>query len=171
MSSWKRATEDASAQPLMRALIRPALAMTPEQKIAYVQAVVNKNIRWQSDATQWGQHDYWASAAQTLMAGVGDAEDRAIVKLQALKALGFKADDLFITMARDTIGGPMTVLSVRRGARFEILADTGTPFFASSRWREFKPLISLGNGKAWLHTTATSPSYVRKPVQTAAAAD
>lgn len=135
----------------MRALIKPALAMTQAQKIAYIQSVVTNNIRWQSDTTLWRRHDYWASAAETLNAGAGDAEDRAIVKLQALRALGFSADDLFLTMARDSIGGPITVLSVRQGNHFLILPDNGNAFPAASRKVEFVPLISLGMRGAWLH--------------------
>ena len=90
-SSWQRASLDASRLPMMRALIKPALAMTAAQKIDYVQSVVTTNIRWQSDTTLWKKHDYWASAAETLSAGAGDAEDRAILKLQALRSLGFGA--------------------------------------------------------------------------------
>ena len=136
----------------MRALIKPAMAMTTAQKIDYVQSVVTTNIRWQSDTMLWKKHDYWASAAETLSAGAGDAEDRAILKLQALRSLGFGAHDLFLTMARDTIGGPITVLTVRQGDHFLILPDTGRAFPARSRAFEFLPLISLGMGGAWLHS-------------------
>jgi len=74
------------------------------QQMAYVQSRVTSNIRWVSDATEWGQHDYWATATQTLAHGAGDEEDRAIVKLQALKALGFNQSDLFLTLAQTDSG-------------------------------------------------------------------
>ena len=83
---WERARRDNSGDPRMRALIAPALHMTPDQQISYIQGAVFQRIRWMSDATEWGQHDYWASAAETLEHGAGDMEDRAIVKMQALRA-------------------------------------------------------------------------------------
>lgn len=160
-ASWEHASEDASRAPLMRALIGPARSFTPGQKVAYVQSVVSKNIRWVSDTTQWRKHDYWASAAETLAAGCGDDEDRAIVKMQALRALGFDPNSLFLTLAQDKIGGPMAVVSIRTGGKFLILPDSGTAFLADSRRAEFKPLISIGAGKTYIHMgTAVRPKTV-----------
>jgi len=141
----------------MQALIAPARALSPGQKLAYIQSVVSKNIRWVSDTTQWRRHDYWASAAETLAAGSGDDEDRAILKMQALRALGFDPNSLFLTLAQDKIGGPMAVLSVRTGGKFLILPDTGSAFFAESRRAEFRPLISIGGGKTYVHMSTPVP--------------
>ena len=150
--SWARALEDASRVPAMQQLIAPARGLTRPQQIAFVQRAVTTNIRWISDATEWGQHDYWASAAQTLAHGAGDMEDRAIVKMQALRALGFDQRDLYITLARDRVGGPLTVLAVRYAGRFFILDDTGgTPFLADSRSFEMQPILSFGWTGAWVH--------------------
>ncbi len=149
----KRAREDASGSPLLQRLIGPARQLPPLQKIAFVQHAVTASIHWISDATQWGQHSYWASAAQTLAKGAGDTEDRAIVKLQALRALGFNNSDLFLTLARDRVGGPMTVLTVRSGGRYYIVDDTGgRPYQAEERRYEFQPIMSFGMYGAWVHT-------------------
>jgi predicted transglutaminase-like cysteine proteinase len=122
------------------------------QQLAFVQNAVNSRIHWISDATEWGQHDYWASAAQTLSRGAGDMEDRAIVKLQALRALGFSNSDLFLTLARDRVGGPLTVLTVRTGGRYYVLDDTGgVPFAAEQRRFELEPILSFGLYGAWTH--------------------
>ena len=109
----------------MQRLVAPARGLSREQQMAYVQAAVTRNIRWMSDATEWGRHDYWASAAETLEHGAGDMENRAIVKMQALRTLGFPARDLYMTMGRDKVGGPITVLMVRLGRRFYVLDDLG----------------------------------------------
>jgi predicted transglutaminase-like cysteine proteinase len=152
-SSLRQAFADASTSPLLQRLIAPARRLTGLQQIGYVQSAVARNIHWISDATEWGQHDYWASASQTLARGAGDEEDRAIVKMQALRALGFNQSDLFLTLARDRVGGPMTVLMARINGRYFVLDDTGgTPFQADQRRFEFQPVISFGWNGTWVHT-------------------
>jgi predicted transglutaminase-like cysteine proteinase len=159
--SWSRALEDASRVPALQKLIAPARGLTRPQQIAFVQRTVHANVRWISDATEWGQHDYWASAAQTLSHGAGDMEDRAIVKMQALRALGFDQRDLYLTLARDRVGGPLTVLSVRYDGRYYILDDTGgTPFLADSRRFELQPVLSFGWTGAWVHQRPGAPLVV-----------
>lgn len=150
--SLKRAREDASASPLLQRLVSPARTLPPLQQIAFVQHAVTSGVRWLSDATEWGQHDYWASATETLARGAGDAKNRAIVKLQALRALGFNNSDLFLTLARDRVGGPLTVLTVRSGGHFYVVDDTGgPPFMVEARRLEFQPLMSFGMYGAWVH--------------------
>jgi predicted transglutaminase-like cysteine proteinase len=157
--SLRRAREDASASPVLQQLIAPAKLLQPLQQMAFVQKAVTGGIRWISDATEWGQHDYWASASQTLARHAGDAKNRAIVKMHALRALGFKNSDLFLTLARDRVGGPLTVLTVRSGGHYYVIDDTGAPpFLAEARRFEFQPLMSFGMYGAWVHMRAASAS-------------
>lgn len=147
-----RARQDASASPTLQRLIAPARGLPPIQQLAFVQRSVSNSIRWVSDTTEWGQHEYWASASQTLARGAGDVGDRAIVKLQALRALGFRSSDLFLTLARDKVGGPITVLTARLGGRYYVLDDTGgAPFLVEQRRNEFQPAMSFGMYGAWIH--------------------
>ena len=156
--SWANAMADASSSPLLQRMIAPARQLSASDKLKYVQSRVTSSIRWISDATEWGKHDYWATAAQTLAHGAGDMEDRAIVKLQALRSLGFNSNDLFITLARDRVGGPITVLTARLNGRYYILDDTGgTPFLVDSRRNEFQPVISFGWNNAWVHNRLAAP--------------
>ena len=150
--AWANAMQDASGSPLLQRLVAPARQLTQAQKLAFVQSRVHASIRWISDATEWGKHDYWATAAQTLAKGAGDMEDRAIVKMHALRALGFNPNDLFLTLARDRVGGPITVLTARLNGKYFILDDTGgTPFLVDSRRNEFDPVLSFGWNSAWVH--------------------
>ena len=151
LNDWERARRDASGVPQMQALIAPARGLTPDQQVYYVQTAVHRAIRWRSDATEWGLHDYWASAKETLEHGVGDMEDRAIVKMQALRALGFSTRDLYLTMGTDKVGGPITVLIVRLGGRFYVLDDTGETPYATDRRPEFTPSLTFGYGGSWIH--------------------
>lgn len=150
-AGWRRAALDASALPSMRRLVAPARGLGREQQIGYIQAAVTQRIRWISDATEWGQHDYWASAAETLQHGAGDMEDRAIVKMQALRTLGFPTRDLYLTMGRDKVGGPITVLLVRLGQRFYVLDDLGGSPIPADRRHGFEPMLTLGHNASWIH--------------------
>ena len=164
--SWARAREDASASRALQRMIAPARNFGRLQQVNFVQAVVHDRIRWMSDATQWGQHDNWASANQTLARGAGDMEDRAILKMQVLRALGFDRNDLFITLGRDRVAGPITVLMVRLGDRFFMLDDTGGPaVLLDRRGFEFQPQISFGWNGSWVHART-----IRRAAMTSAAA-
>jgi len=151
VDDWERARRDASNVPQMQSLIAPARGLSHDQQIYYIQAAVHRAIRWRSDATEWGLHDYWASAQETLQHGVGDMEDRAIVKMQALRALGWSTRDLFLTMGRDMVGGPITVLIVRVDGRFYVLDDTGGTPYSTDRRPEFTPSLTFGYGGSWIH--------------------
>ena len=169
--SLKRAREDASGSPALQRLVAPARQMPALQKMAFVQTAVTRSIRWISDATEWGQHDYWASASQTLAHGAGDAKNRAIVKFHALRALGFRNSDLFLTLARDRVGGPQTVLTVRNGGRYYVMDDTGSrPFAVEERRQEFQPVMSFGMYGAWVHVPPTNIAFSRPAPSNIAAA-
>ena len=148
---WYRSRQDASSHPGMQRLIAPARSLPRELQIAYVQRAVTQQIRWVSDATEWGKHDYWASAAQTLNRGAGDMEDRAILKLQALKSLGFPGRDLYLTMGRDKVGGQLIVLAVRLADRFYILDDLGGRPVPAEHREGFEPFLTFGANVTWLH--------------------
>ncbi len=151
LDDWERARRDASTVPQMQSLIAPARGLSRGQQIYYVQAAVHRAIRWRSDATEWGLHDYWASAQETLQHGVGDMEDRAIVKMQALRSLGWSTRDLYLTMGRDMVGGPITVLIVRLDGHFYVLDDTGGAPYSTDRRPEFTPSLTFGYGGSWIH--------------------
>lgn len=150
-AGWRRAGLDASFLPSMQRLVAPARGLNREQQIAYVQAAVTRDIRWMSDATEWGLQDYWASAAETLQHGAGDMEDRAIVKMQALRTLGVPTRDLYLTLGRDKVGGPITVLLVRVERRFYVLDDLGGAPILAERRQGFEPMVTLGSNNAWVH--------------------
>jgi len=151
LDNWERARRDDRRDPALQHLIAGARELMPDQQVYYVQAAVPKLIHWRSDATEWGQHDYWASAAETLQHGYGDDEDRAIVKMQALLALGFSPRNLYLTMGKDKVGGPETVLVVRQNQVYYVLDDTDGPPYPTSRRPEFTPMLTFGYGGFWIH--------------------
>jgi predicted transglutaminase-like cysteine proteinase len=167
-AGWRRAALDASHLPSMQRLIAPARGLGRGQQLAYIQSAVTRGVRWISDATEWGQHDYWASAAETLQRGAGDMEDRAIVKMQALKSLGFAQRDLYLTMGRDKVGGPITVLLVRLGDRFYIADDLGGAPVPVEARQGFEPMLTLGHHTSWIHGRRVSGSRLAAAAATTA---
>ena len=167
---WERARRDASAIPELRRMIAPAMAMPLSRQIQFVQSAVHRTIKWRSDMTLWGRHDYWASAEQTLRRGFGDMEDRAIVKMHALRALGAATSDLYLTLGRDTVAGPQTVLIVRDGNRYFVLDDTGGPPYSPNNRPEFSPVLTFGYGAIWAHKQVSASTVeTRKVLPTRAA--
>jgi predicted transglutaminase-like cysteine proteinase len=164
IAGWRRASLDASTLPSMQQLVAPARGLSREDQLEFVQASVTRNIRWMSDATEWGRHDYWASAAETLQHGAGDMENRAIVKMQALRTLGFPTRDLYMTMGRDKVGGPITVLMVRLGRRFYVLDDLGGKPVPADRRMGFEPMLTLGSDMAWIHGHKIAGGAIRAGV-------
>ena len=151
-ADWSRAKRPASHHPLMAQLIAPARGLSREQQVAYIQGAVHRQIRWRSDATEWGRHDYWASAAETLNHGAGDMEDRAILKMHALRALGFRPSDLILSFGRDKVGGQIAVLIVRTDRnRYLTLDDLGGTPIPVERREGFSPMMSFSADMAWLH--------------------
>ena len=152
MDQWNRVNHDSSHVPALRQLVDPARNLSRTEQISYVQAVVGQRIKWRSDATEWGHHDYWASARETLAHGAGDQEDRAILKMMALRALGVPARDLYLTIGKEKIGGPpIFVLLVRNAGRYLILDDWSGPPIPAERRLDFTPMLSFAQGGTWIH--------------------
>lgn len=167
IDQWERVNHDSSHVPALRQLVEPARGLGRREQIAYVQNAVGQRIRWRSDATEWGFEDYWASARETLSRGVGDQEDRAILKMQALRALGFSPRDMFLTIGKEKIGGPpIFVLLVRLNGQYLILDDWSGPPIPAERRRDFTPMLSFGQAGSWVHGKRVAP----RTAATAAAA-
>ena len=150
MDRWRHANTETTISPALDKLLAPARNLSAMQQIAFVQTMASR-IPWRSDATQYGAHDYWATATETLANGYGDDEDLAIVKLQALKALGFAAEDLYLMFGQDAVSGPISVLVVRTGNRFLVLNERGGLPVAPEARTGFAPIMTFGVNMAWLH--------------------
>lgn len=72
---WIKQFEDLKDKPLA-------------EKVAAVQTRINHEITYTLDYWVHGQHDYWASALETLQKKQGDCEDFSVLKYETLKALG-----------------------------------------------------------------------------------
>ena len=160
-ADWERARRDASTLPEMQRLIAPARGLSPDRQVAFVQAAVTRQIQWMSSATLWGQHIYWASAAETLHKGAGDMINAPSSRSGASRAR-HPDRDLYMTIGRDMVGGPITVLLVRLGSRVYVLDDTGGAPYATEHRPEFEPMLTFGYGAFWIHGHAIAQKFRRR---------
>jgi predicted transglutaminase-like cysteine proteinase len=123
----------------------------PLSRLAAVHTDVGRRIRWQRDLDTYRISDYWAQAGETLTRGQGDSEDIAILKMQVLKAAGFSARDIYLSVGRDRSRGADTLLLVRIGGDFYALDDRSPGPLRAHGAGRFDPVITLGRNNAWIH--------------------
>jgi predicted transglutaminase-like cysteine proteinase len=148
---FRRVSQADRDHPKILAMAAKLEGMTPEHKLAAVQAMVLKEVRWSHDLENMRVADFWSNAAETLERGTGDSEDIAIVQMQVLKAAGFDPRDLYISIGRHRRAGSHVVLLARTPSGFVSLDDrVGQPMAASSV-AQFTPVMTIGYGKSWIH--------------------
>lgn len=159
---WRRVASSAGPAQ-MRSLVQPARALPGPSKAEFVNAALNRRIRYRFDSSGG---DHWATAGETLRRGAGDCEDYAIAKMHALRALGVPAGDLYMTIGHDAAAGiAHAVLLVRSGGRLFVLDNRSDRLVPQEAYRDFYPIISFSAaGRSWLHgyPRGRTPDYVRR---------
>jgi predicted transglutaminase-like cysteine proteinase len=149
---WRRVSGADQSDPRIAEIAAGCSGLDALQKLALVHSEVNRRVIWRADLDGYGIADYWANAGETLTKGVGDSEDIAVVKMQALKAAGFSPRDLYLSVGRDKSRGADALLLVRADGRFYVLDDRAARPLTPEEHARFVPIITLGgNGKTWLH--------------------
>jgi predicted transglutaminase-like cysteine proteinase len=148
---WRRVSAADHADPRIAAIAAAASGFDPLRTLAAIQTEVNRRVKWRADLDGYGVSDYWANAGETLTKGIGDSEDIAVVKMQALKAAGFSPRDLYLSIGRDKLRGADTLLLVRAAGKFYVLDDRAVRPMIAEQYARFVPVITLGQGRTWLH--------------------
>ncbi len=148
---WRRVSAADRYDPRIVAIAKAASGLDELHKLEVVQTEVNRRINWRGDLDGYGLADYWANAGETLTRGIGDSEDIAVVKMQALKAAGFSPRDLYLSVGRDSRRGADMLLLARIGGRFYVLDDRAERPLIAERHSKFVPVITLGDHFAWVH--------------------
>lgn len=126
--------------------------------IGQVNRWVNRAIAYRPDARTSHGGDYWSDAERTLRSRVGDCEDIAILKYQALLSLGVDPANMYFTLAHDTVRhADHALLVVRQGDGYLLLDNSTDSLLDGSQPNDYRPILSFGQGK-WIHG-------VRTPVQ------
>jgi predicted transglutaminase-like cysteine proteinase len=148
---WRRVSAADTADPRVLSIAAPARNLDPVAKLAAIQTEVGRRVTWKRDLDGYRIADYWAEAGETLNRGYGDAEDIAIVKIQALKAAGFDPKDLYISVGKDKSRGLDTLLIARAAGKFYVLDDRAASPMTPEQHGRFEPIITLGKNSTWLH--------------------
>ena len=148
---WRRVSAADRGDPRVLAIAAVARGLDPYSMLVAIQGEVRRRIVWKRDLDGYKISDYWAEAGETLSRGFGDAEDIAVVKIQALKAAGFNPRDLYISVGRDRARGLDTLLVARANGRFYVLDDRAERPMTPEQHASFEPIITLGKGVSYLH--------------------
>jgi len=148
---FRRVSNTDRAHPMVIALADTVRSMTPEQQLATVQREVKLRVRWAQDLDTMKVADLWANAGETLERGAGDSEDIAVVEMQVLKAAGWNARDLYMSIGRELGVGSHIVLLARAPSGFYMLDDKFDHPVNASQHGLFTPILTLGEGKSWVH--------------------
>lgn len=150
---FRRVSASNRDDPRLR-IIADSLANLPAvEQLSKVKMLVGRLVHSASDLDTMHVADYWSNASDTLDRGAGDDEDIAIVEMQALKAAGFPARDLYLSVGRHKQRGMHTVLIARTAQGFYMLDDaqpTVVPA-SSAHAAAFVPMMTIGSGRSWLH--------------------
>lgn len=149
---FRRVSADRSDARLR--IIADALrGLSPSEQLAKVKLLVSRLVRSAPDSQTMRVHDYWSNASDTLNRGAGDDEDIAIVQMQALKAAGFPARDLYISVGRHRSRGLHSVLIARTPQGFFMVDEAEPRVIAASGSASaaFTPIMTIGTGRSWLH--------------------
>ena len=150
-AAWRKVSAEAGVSPALAAMIAPASGRDRLSQLQFVQAAVDARIGWRSDGTQYGARTYWANASETLSSGLGDDDDHAILKYQALRALGYPRGDVYLMMGRDSVRGEMVMLVARAAGRWWLLEEQGDRAIPAERRAGFEPMASFGAGQTFVH--------------------
>jgi len=121
-------------------------------KIEAVNTYYNK-IRYVEDKNNYGKSDYWQTPAEFASRG-GDCEDYVIAKYAALKALGFKEDQLRMVILTDTwknLAHAILVVNTADGAKFldnqyKVVKDV-------EGFTRYAPIYSINRTGWWRHVS------------------
>lgn len=137
--------------PLVRDLAAPLAGLGQDEQIFRAQAAVKGRVRWMHDLDNMRVADFWSNAGETLERGTGDSEDIAIATMQVLKAAGFPERDLYLSVGRHRQAGQHIVLVARTEQGFYLVDDRAARPVPAGASGYFTPVLTVGQGKSWLH--------------------
>lgn len=149
-SDWRRVSNESLSGTMRIGL--GAKASRSMRTIESINRYVNRSIAYVEDRELFGRADYWAGARLTLALGRGDCEDIALTKMQMLAAAGFDREDMFLTIARDTVRrADHALLVVRIDGRFVVLDNATDVVLDGAFSHDYQPVLSFSANNSWIH--------------------
>jgi len=125
-------------------------------RLAFVNASINRLIAYRKDSAVYGKLDYWAKPSEILDRRAGDCEDFAILKMTALLDAGIPAQSMSLVVLQDRKRKFFhAVLSVSTASGAFILDSLGNAVRRDSDLPDYVPLYSFSMDRAWIHGSKT----------------
>lgn len=113
-----------------KALSAKMPVLPPEARLRLINGFFNNTLPGETDASNYGQDEYWASPEEFLTKGSGDCEDYAIAKYLALRYFSWPEDEMWILFVNDHIYNTThAVLLVRIKGRGFVLDNLSRPVY------------------------------------------
>lgn len=148
---FRRVSNADRTHPALIEIAQGLQGLTPEQQLVKVQTEVRRRVQWARDLDTVKVSELWSNAGETLERGKGDVEDIAVVEMQALKLAGWNPRDLYISIGRQKPVGRHLVLLARTPSGFYVLDAMANRPLTPQQHGRFKPVMTLGQGKSWVH--------------------
>lgn len=131
-------------------MITQAKAMTPLQKINFVNREINR-IPYIVDPQNWQSDDYWETPYEFFIYS-GDCEDFAIAKYLTLKSSGIPEDNMRIVVLQDqNLNLLHSVLAVRIEDETYILDNQFQQVMRDRAIHHYQPIYSINEHHWWRH--------------------
>lgn len=157
---WSKLMFASLDQPGLHQFVAQARDLAPQDQVAFVQLAVNHAVSTAAydDCSDQG---YWRPAQETLARGRGNCFDVAIAKMEALRLLGVRGSDLYLTTGYFRNGRDYgrrresVALLVRVGESFWLMTEhSDRPIETAGATTEstgFTPMLTYGAGMTWIH--------------------
>lgn len=141
-----------AARGILGRAIENANGLAFRQKISGINRTVNRLVRYQPDAENYGSKDYWATPDEILARGKGDCEDYAILKMAALKAAGLPPEAMSVVVLRDVRRNLYhAVLAITTSQGHFILDNLSDEVKPDRALPNYQPLFSVSADRSWIH--------------------
>lgn len=140
------------AQKRLASVVAKAGSLSFREKLQAVNGTVNATIRYTADSELYAQKDHWATPAETLSRQKGDCEDYALLKMAALRSMGFPEASMSIVILRVTDRKLYhAVLAVSTSEGHFILDNLRPNVTLDRTYSTYLPLYSVSADRAWIH--------------------
>ncbi len=149
---WKRimasaATRTAAAAAPWQDLVTGLEGDHPLRQLDAVNRYFNR-IPYGDDADVYGVKDHWATPEEFMRRNVGDCEDYAIAKYTALRAMGWRADSLFVVAIRDRkYSVNHAVLAAKLDGQWYYLDNRASRLLKPNEVPFYQPIYALNERK------------------------
>lgn len=136
----------------LRSMLKQTRMKAADERIRIANSTVNAMLLYKPEPQASYKSDHWQALAESVTLGSGDCEDFAIAKMQLLKALGFRLQDMSLVILKKPGSTDYhAVLVVRHGGENLILDNRSDKIRLDSVEGDYRPIISFSANRMHIH--------------------